>query len=411
MNSIPLRLGAAGLLLFGAWVTARAFDATPATGSALPPPPGVSALNPQLTVQLVGKSGAEAIPLEIDGDWILRDPKAGPDAPPLMEDCDFRGYLQLDPSGISLLPHLSCRDEVLLEARGDDALRIGFDTYPGRLRVKLQRTDDALKRPEKLLLFLDLPLEEYVVGVVSGEMSAHAPGGQEALMAQAITARTYALWKMSIGVDFLRDDTHHQVYRGTDYATEAARKAVQATRGMVLTWDDELLPAFFHARCGGATASATVLEPRRGDLPPLVGVEDPQCRDPYDRWVRDYPPEKMDELAQSRDLGKYLHGIHVLKRGRAQRAFEVRIGGADSHVDIPAEKLRVFLGMPSNQWTALLANPDGGLHVEGIGYGHGVGLCQTGALRLARSGQDYASILGHYFPGAVLSPLATVPGS
>lgn len=407
MKTVALRLSAAGLLLLGTWAGARAFDARPLTDGLHDAPHGSTELNPPVQVLLTGPTGRTAVALELRGEWRMRDPTQSADAPPLAEGCDFRGFLRSDPSGVSLLPYLPCRDRVLLETDGDDALRIDHEIYPGRLEVEVVR-DDNSRRPLGLRLTLELPLETYVLGVVSGEMASTLQGVGEALRAQAVTARSYAVWKRSRGVKVLRDDTNHQVYRGTDYLTEAAREAVASTRGEVLTWQEELIPAFFHARCGGRTAPGTLLEPRLGDVPPLRGVADPQCRDPYDRWRRTVPPERLDRIARDQSLGDWLRRVDPLVQDAAGRMREVRLGGSEEHADLPAEKVRAAFGLPSSQWTRLHAEADGGLTVEGRAFGHGVGLCQTGAIRLARQGHDYASILGHYFPGARLRPVAAV---
>jgi stage II sporulation protein D len=339
----------------------------------------------------------------------MRDPDAEPGKPPLLEGVDYAGLLQVDPTGLSMLPHVPSRDRLLLETQGDDALRIGHDFYPGRLFVELLRDDDG--RPDRIELVLEVQLEDYVLGVVSGEMSASLPDAREALAAQAVAARTYALWRISRGRTVLQDDARDQVFRGSDYYTRVAREAVAETRGLVLAWDGALLPAYFHARCGGRTADAAAADFVKTPLPPLAGVADPQCSDPFDRWTRQVPTPRLDEFAQSNGVGDWLRGIYGQSADATGRLLEVRVVGATAHTDLPAEAVRAGFGLPSSQWTALRVNPDGSLTVEGTGRGHGVGLCQRGAMRLSQAGMGHVDILAHYFPGAALRPLATGPES
>ena len=404
MNSAAARLGAAALLLGGAWVAALALGGTGPGGAAVLPPDGVSRLNPTVRVHLAAKSGAPAVALELYGRWRMSDPDATGGPRTLLEGTDYSGMLQADPTGLSMLPHLPERDRLLLETFGDDGLRVDHDFYPGRLLVELQRDDAG--RAQGIDLVLEVPLEDYVLGVVSGEMSSAVPGSAAALAAQAVAARTYALWRIAGGRTQLQDDARDQVFRGSDYVTRAAREAVQSTRGMVLTWQGELLPAYFHARCGGRTADAAAAAFVPTPLKPLGGVLDPQCRDPYDRWSERVRTERLDAFAAGNGLGGFLRGIYGLTGDPSGRVLEVRVVGAEAHADLPAEAVRAGLGLPSTQWTALRVNPDGSLSVEGTGRGHGVGLCQRGALRLAQDGMHYEAILAHYFPGAQLSPLA-----
>ncbi len=357
------------------------------------------ALEPPVPVRLMRFEGADALALEVAGQWRLLDD----DGVLLQDGCDFAGELRADPTGIQVGPFLTGRDRVVLAPIGDDALRIVDERYSGALEIGLLRAEEA---PAGLRLVLHLPLEEYVVGVVCGELSTTARGAEAALRAQAVAARSWALWKLRERRAALRDTPGDQVFRGTDWHTAAGRAAVEATRGLVLTWRDALLPAFFHANCAGHTANAEELGFVPGACAPLDGVADPECRGEPLPWRLTVPAERLDAMSVGLGLGPWLRSMNALASDPAGRLLRMRFLGSDRHWDGSAEEARVRMQLPSTVWTSARVRADGALLLEGRGNGHGVGLCQTGAQRLARTGADWRAILAHYYPGAEIRPLS-----
>lgn len=359
------------------------------------PPP---ALAPPVAVRLMRFEGEPEMALEVAGLWRLLD-EAGAT---LQEGSGFVGVLRADTTGIQLGPFLTRRDRVVLAPVGDDALRVADERYTGALEIGLLREPGA---PAGLRLVLHLPLEDYVTGVVCGELSTAVRASEAAQRAQAVAARTWALWKLRERRAALRDTPGDQAFRGTDWHTAASRAAVESTRGLVLTWDDALLPAFFHANCAGHTADASELGFVNASFQPLGGVPDPACRSGQPPWRVVVPAERLDALSAALGLGGWLRSLHALDRDAVGRMLRTRFLGSERHWDGTAEEARHRLKVPSTVWTHAFVREDGALVLEGRGNGHGVGLCQDGAVRRARAGEDWRAILGHYYPGAVIRPL------
>jgi stage II sporulation protein D len=245
----------------------------------------------------------------------------------------------------------------------------------------------------------ELRLEDYVAGVVSGEMPASFPA--EALKAQAVAARSYALtrkidaqvanrtWDIASGVVA-------QVYR-RGKPSASARTAVDATAGEVLVSGNEPVEAYFHATCGGTTEAGLPALGR--DLPYLTAVECGRCgKAPGARWRRELDAEALGRAA---GLGRAATGARVVSRSASGRVEKVEVAAGARRATVLATDLRRALGysrLPSLAFE--LAPSGGGVVADGRGQGHGAGLCQWGAAAMAREGKGYREILLHYYPGA-----------
>lgn len=401
---------ACGLLLLAAWTAGPEQDpwrpgAASAAGEPLARVARAAALHdgpassfePVVRVRLTAFEGAQALRLGVRGAWSLLD-EAGVAR---VEGFTLDGELRADPTGVQVGPHLCGLDRLVIAPAGDEALSIGTERYTGSLEVGLLREGG---RATGLSLVLHLRLEDYVLGVVCGEMPTSAPGIGAALRAQAVAARSWALWESGRQAGALRDTSADQVFRGLDWQTAAARAAVTETRGLVLAWQDRLLPAFFHADCGGATADAEALGFVRHALPPLAGAPDPGCESSRP-WRAVVPAERLDAVARALGLGGWLRGVHALDRDGEGRLLRVRLLGEKDHFDGPSEEARARFGVPSSAWTAASVRTDGALELQGRGRGHGIGLCQIGARRRAAAGETWLALLGRYYPGAEVRPL------
>jgi stage II sporulation protein D len=263
-----------------------------------------------------------------------------------------------------------------------------------------------------------LPLEEYVLGAVRAEVlpaTLRAQPPSPALDVQAIVSRTYAAANLgrhaADGFD-LCDTTHCQVYReavaGEGPSDQAAR-AVAATRGRVLIFEGRLIQALFHADCGGHTASAAAVW-GGSDAPYLGAVTDWFCERRQDAgWTF-----AADAAAIARALngdartgvGERLQRIDVAARDASGRALAVTLAGTRT-VSIRAEVFRAAMtqafGARSIRSTWFdVTRAGSGFRFTGVGFGHGVGLCQTGTALRAAARQTPAEILAHYFHGTVL---------
>lgn len=244
---------------------------------------------------------------------------------------------------------------------------------------------------------IELRLEDYVAGVVAGEMPASFPG--EAQKAQAVAARSYALtrkieaqaagraWDIGAGV-------LSQMFSRTP--GPAARAAAEATAGEVLALGMEPVEAYFHASCGGRTEGGLAALGR--DLPYLAPVECGRCGgSPRVRWTLRVPAR---ELARAAGLSGAATGARVVARTPSGRAEKMEIRAGERRALLGAADLRQRLGFSRLPSLALDVRAEpGGFVLDGRGQGHGAGLCQWGAAGLAREGKGYKEILTHYYPG------------
>jgi stage II sporulation protein D len=241
-----------------------------------------------------------------------------------------------------------------------------------------------------------IPLEDYLVGVLGSEMPKSFP--EEALKAQAVAARTYALNKKleQYGQPFhLGSSVISQVYKGLDVEDPRTRDAVEATRGMVLTWQLQPIEAYFHASCGGRTENGVDALGR--DLPYLKAVDCPCAKLPTSSWSLDLKPGDLKAFG-----GTKSSAIHVQGRSPTGRARRVEVGARS--IDAVTFRERIgYMKLKSLQFE--IEKAPGGWKIEGHGFGHGAGMCQWGARVYAEKGWGFEKILMHYYPGTELQTL------
>jgi stage II sporulation protein D len=255
-----------------------------------------------------------------------------------------------------------------------------------------------------LTLVTRMPLESYLVGVVNGEVDSQWP--LDAVMAQVVAARTYALYRIGLGSPLfdIRPDIQDQVYAGADSEDDRAEEAVRRTRGEVLYRDGEIFPAFFHSSCGGETASAA--EVWGIDYPSLAGVHCGKCGgSPYWSWHLSLSPSQVRQTTGKLypDTFRVVRSLGIHRRTDDGRVLTLFLDTDEGRMLVDAADFRKVLGfkkLPSTRFT--LDKLDGMIVFRGSGYGHGVGLCQWGARGSAMNGMDYREILGKYYNGAEL---------
>ncbi|MFW5490492.1 MAG: SpoIID/LytB domain-containing protein [Desulfovibrio sp.] len=250
-----------------------------------------------------------------------------------------------------------------------------------------------------------LSLETYLQGVVPKEMS---PSWEEqALMAQAVAARSYAWFlvgKMQEKPFDVAATTASQVYGGTDVGNTKTQKAVDSTRGLIVTEDSKPILTYFHAHSGGMLEDdANVWT---ADMP-YYQVAD----DTVSQSVKHLPWEatisEADVVAALQRNGfkvATVRNIQPDKVSPSGRLVTVSIQTDTKRFSIKANTLRLWLG-PSRIKSVLCSiNPTGGgFTFSGAGYGHGVGMSQWGAQGMAKQGRDFRAILRHYYPGTTLT--------
>ena len=270
---------------------------------------------------------------------------------------------------------------------------------------------------------LTLQLEDYVLGAVRAEVlpsTLRAQPASRALDVQAVVSRTYAAANLgrhaAEGYD-LCATTHCQVYRPAaagEGPGDAAARAVGATRGQVVTFRGRPIQALFHAECGGHTASAASVWGGT-DAPYLTSVEDWFCTGRAEgNWT--FAVEERGLLkALNADprtrIGDRFRRVEVASRDASGRALTLTLVGSTT-VSIRSEVFRAVMtqafGPRSIRSTWFEAARDGAkLRFSGVGFGHGVGLCQSGTVRRAGARQTPEEILSHYFPGTRLQAART----
>ena len=284
-------------------------------------------------------------------------------------------------------------------------------------------------------------LDEYVQGIIASEMPKGFP--TQALRAQAVLARTYALRHLGKhkkqGYD-LCDAQNCQVYNGVNAETDAGNAAVEATLGEVLKYNGKPIESVFSANCGGATQSAK--DAGWSETPYLDTVSDYQEFDlhhlePYHfksllqypsaayskydknvsmaafRWARVVSEPELRAVIknQKRDIGQ-ITALIPQKRSRAGYVTKLLVQGTKGSVTLDKENVirnNLSLGMLRSSYFIIQPNYENHklkyFVFYGGGWGHGVGFCQTGAAGRADAGQGYPTILKHYFPLAELSTI------
>lgn len=271
----------------------------------------------------------------------------------------------------------------------EKGLRVDGRLFLGRLTVR----PDARSGLE---VVNRLPLETYLLGIVGSEMNPSWP--IEALRAQAVAARTYAMERRTkmraANKPFDMDATVlSQVYTGAERITDAVVKAVQSTRGEVLSHRYMLVEALFHSTCGGQTASAGSVF--HHNVPYLVGRACAWCKDSNRyRWSMEMKLEEVSRRLQRAGLIK--GALTSFTRTRTRSPIEVVVGGAKKVVH--AREVRAALGYGELYSQEFTAETRGGkVRFSGRGFGHRVGMCQWGAKGLADRGSTYREILSHYY--------------
>lgn len=251
-----------------------------------------------------------------------------------------------------------------------------------------------------------LPLEQYLVGVLAGEMPANWP--LHTLKAQAIAARSYALSVMQERRNqpfHLENNVLDQVYRSEGEYNPKFIKSVKETENFVLVdKKGRTLKSFFHSDCGGKTASARDVW---GQGAATEVVTDSACpSNPKASWVFKISDEDLSK-ALSPFVGKNggdFESLQITKMNAEGRAFEFEVKWQNGmKKNILAQDFRQAVGFDKMRSTAFqISRGTKGFIFTGWGYGHGVGLCQWGARGLGLLGKDYIEILKHYYPQASL---------
>lgn len=294
--------------------------------------------------------------------------------------------------------------------RGEILIIRPFDKSDGGLTLDGCRYRGALElrhRGAGLTAVNIVPVDDYLLSVVPEEMPTDWPA--EALKAQSVAARSFALKSRgrhaAEGYD-LCTTTHCQLYKGIASEKTASTAAVRATRGEVLTYGGQPIEALFHTDSGGMTESSE--DVWGSHVPYLRAVRDtPMGTMPWTKTVSTADLEKK-LAAKGHNIGR-LRAIELspLAVGRAAkdrtasgRVKAMTVTGTKGSVTLSGNAWRSLLGLKSALFDAKLTKDS--VTFTGFGAGHGLGISQWGAKRLAETGRSYADILHHYYTGVTL---------
>jgi stage II sporulation protein D len=280
-----------------------------------------------------------------------------------------------------------------VELRAQDRIRLVVDgaerTYRGRITARASHG--------RLLLVNHVPLEDYLRGVLPGEMPHDWP--MEALAAQAGVARSFAVAEMGRhsrdGYDFC-DLTHCQAYRGASWERQSTDRAVRMTAGRVLAASGKVIPAPYHSTCGGKTCA---------NVEYLTYVDDSKngkaycAESDHSRWTSAI---SADDLGRALKIGGTITDIRLLGRDSTGRVTKIEIK-VDRVTAFTASEFQGAVGRDlgwmriKSAWFDVRKSGDSFIFT-GRGLGHGMGLCQWGARGMARHGRSCEEILRHYYP-------------
>jgi stage II sporulation protein D len=295
------------------------------------------------------------------------------------------------------------RDQILVRAGGRevararrlmveaiDAVRVDSGVYYGRIELSIYEG--------KLLVINRLPLETYLLGIVGSEMNPSWP--IEALKAQAVAARTYAMQRRMMmraaGKPFdLGATVLSQVYKGADQIRPPVIEAVKQTRGEVLAFDHDLAQALFHSTCGGRTVSAK--SAFGNEVPYLKPQSCEWCRgSSRHRWSITMSLEEMSERLERARLTR----SKVTSFSRKEETSAVKLESGKKQQQVSPQEIRAAVGFSDLYSARFTAETKGKtIHIHGRGFGHGVGMCQWGARGMADAGKTHVQILAHYYRG------------
>ncbi|MCH7965486.1 MAG: SpoIID/LytB domain-containing protein [Bacteroidetes bacterium] len=301
----------------------------------------------------------------------------------------------------------------LVPADGE-LIKLDGKTYKGILRIA------AFGNFVDIVNFINL--EDYVKGVIAKELPlGNGNENYEALKAFTICVRTYALKKMNEGNGLfdIFTDTRDQVYGGQSAEELISNKAVDATEGIILVYNGKPATIYYHSTCGGFSENVENVFPQ-SHLPYLSSVEDggePYCNiSPRFEWKEVYTELQFikqlynaklinnknynidDIRIESRFESGRVNDLKIILDGRSGRK-EIHLYGNEIRSKIRTPKRNLSL------WSTMFnvkVIGNGNIIFNGNGFGHGVGLCQWGAIGQSRRGIDYKNILEHYYPGTVL---------
>jgi stage II sporulation protein D len=284
-----------------------------------------------------------------------------------------------------------------------------------------------------MLVVNRLPMDDYLRGVVPLEIGNRTVAERAAVEAQAVAARTYAYKHLNDARNFdMYATVQDQVYGGVDAEKPQADTAIMTTADIVVLYGGQPISTPYHSTCGGSTAAVTEVWYNQPDEPYLRPVSDKipgtsnfYC-DPSPRfgWTQSFDAAGLKAVmekylatytnAPKSNLGR-INDIREQGRTPSRRVAALSVQTESGSYTLRGNDIRVELRDPkgsilNSTYFTFKSESSGGeisnLTLNGRGYGHGIGMCQWGAIGRARAGQNYRTILETYYPGTTIGRIA-----
>lgn len=284
--------------------------------------------------------------------------------------------------------------------------------YPGGIKIS---------KGSDIIVVNHVPIEEYLKGVLPYEMGRLPRSQIEALKAQAVASRSYAMANKKPNAEYdILPTIWDQVYGGVGEADEVINEAVESTRGVVALYRGKVINAKYSSTCGGITEDNENVWPGER-IPYLRSVRDsgwdgkPFCRfSPHFNWERSYAKDEFFLVIrkQIRELfgqnPKEILWIKIAKRTKTNRVRTIEIQTDIGKFDMNKDQIRRlfadFRGSVKSIMFRIKVKGNSFI-ISGRGYGHGVGMCQFGAMEMAKENYNFQQIIHHYYTGVRLSKL------
>jgi len=322
------------------------------------------------------------------------------------ENGTTQGSITLDPAqfsgitnGVIITPNQTADDG------SSSVITLNGKMYRGSMWVKPEVVKDKNGASVVRLSAINvLDLEDYLMSVLPSEMPSSWP--REALKAQAIAARSYAIANLgkyrSQGYD-VKATVMDQAYRGAIAEAISSNRAVAETRGIVMKHGGKVVPGFFHSSSAGHTDVAEHVWTK--EVPYLKSVPDIDHKSKFVLWERKFALPQIDNLL-GKDVGTVL-GLFPVHRSPAGRVKNLLVIGSKGTTFVSGTTVRQLFALPSTNFN-VLAYQDSYLF-KGQGFGHGLGMSQYGARGLAEHGYNAAQILTYYYKDVTFEHIVETP--
>jgi len=294
---------------------------------------------------------------------------------------------------------------LLIKSYDKRGIWVGGKRYSGLINIK--------NLENEIFVVNIIGIEKYLTSVVGSEMPHRWP--LEALKAQAIASRTYALKKNGNDLYDIDSTQRDQVYNGLESKTYKTNKAVKQTRSLVITYKNKLINALFHSSSAGMTENSE--DVWKNKYPYLISVKDFDQKNPKIYWKKLFSNKQLQILFPKIGGIKKIEILDITKTGRVKN---IKLIGNYGSIDFTGTNLRKKMGLKSTLFRYKfitdnthkeknkIKNLNNSLMISGMGAGHGVGMSQWGAKHLAIRGYKAKDILKYYYKGVQIKPFKDI---